>query len=110
MPLIKSRSNTFKLKVTVPQIAEGGDVIESTVTLISRRVTETEFQDLIKQPPADLVKRVIVGWPEGEVLDQNNDPIPFSEQNLAEQIDDPHVVRAISREFVTKLATLPEKN
>ncbi|ALP62822.1 hypothetical protein [Paraburkholderia caribensis] len=110
MPLIKAKSNTFKLKVTVPQIDAEGNITEQSVVLIARRVKESEFQELIKQPPGELVKSVIVGWPDGEVLDGNGDSLPFSEQNLAEQIDDPHTIRAISRAFVTTLANLPEKN
>ncbi|WP_168793025.1 hypothetical protein [Paraburkholderia aromaticivorans] len=109
MPIVLARSSTFKWKFKLREIAESGEVVESAMTLIVRRVDEPEFQELIKESQAELLKKVIVGWPSGEVLGSDG-PIEYSPENFDALIADPHRVRQLSQEYVRANVTLPEKN
>lgn len=109
MPIVLARSNTFKWKFKLREIAETGEVVESTMTLIVRRVDEAEFQELVKQSQADLLKKVIVGWPSGEVIGSDG-PIDYTPENFEMVLADMHRVRQLSQEYVRAMAALPEKN
>jgi hypothetical protein len=109
MPIVLARSTTFKLKFKLREIAENGDIAESTVSLLVRRVDEDEFQDLIKLPQKDLLKKVVVGWPSGEVVGSDG-PIDYTPENFDALIADPQRLRQLSQEYVRTIASLPEKN
>jgi len=99
----QSKTFVWPVKITVP--IDGGKYSNSTFDVEFDRISQSAVEQLAssiqneEQTAVQIVKSIIVGWPDGSVTD-GTDSIPFSDSALDELLDVPGVASAIITSFL----------
>lgn len=82
----------LKWPVTINIPRDGGRIKAVTRTVHYELIPQAEFSAIYKDGgnDEDLLRKVVVGWGT-DMVDANNDPVPFSEDELDSMIDTSYV-------------------
>ena len=73
---------------------DGGEFTKARFKLEFAMLGQAEIDRVLAAGPAaadpDLMRRVIVGWPQGEICDEQGNPLPFSDENKEKLLDKPY--------------------
>lgn len=95
-----------RIKVETPNQKGGFDRSEFQAEF--KRVGMEEIDDLRKLPQAEVQEKVLVGWT--ELIDEDNKPVDFNEDNLRVLINIPQALAALGEGFWGSLFKAKEKN
>lgn len=101
----------FTWTVKVPA-GPAGDAFEFKAKFVG--VPQSRLDEIRKSDPtntdATMAKEVFTGWEEGELVDESNQPLPVTPENVANVIDLPFMRTAIVSTYLQALAGLLAKN
>lgn len=104
--LTKNPTFSAKVKVVTPNDRAGFDT--STLTVKYRRPGVDESIELQTLTARDVMLKVLIGWE--DFLDEDNQPVEFSDATLAAILSDPAALLAINDAFWSTAIKAREKN
>ncbi|MDF3024803.1 MAG: hypothetical protein K0R10_2164 [Alphaproteobacteria bacterium] len=99
---------TFVSRVTVETPNQKGGFDRSAFNVEFRRAGMDEIEELKKLPGKEVMEKVLVGW--SELLDDDNQPVDFNDDNLRALLNIPPALLAMSAAFWESLFKAREKN
>lgn len=91
-----SQAGTYTWPVTVKVPANNGTYATHKFTAEFKRLKQSELEDMEKRGITDrqYAAEVMAGWGD-DVLDVENNPVPFNSETLAQFLDEPVIAGAI---------------
>jgi hypothetical protein len=106
MSFVAKKVASFKWPVSV-SVPNDGKYESHTFTAVFKSLKKSEI-DSLENDDAKFIKGVLLGWE--DVLDENNEEIPFNKENLAAMIDDIRWSVAVIRTYYKCINDVVEKN
>jgi len=96
------KKRVLKLPLLIPVAQDGGRVqkfeAEAEFEMLPQEAADAIYQ--AGGTDADLMKRVVVGWPEGAFQDEDGKPLLFNDENKALLFGQPNVRVAFTDAYV----------
>ncbi|MGZ3743859.1 MAG: phage tail assembly chaperone [Pseudobdellovibrionaceae bacterium] len=105
----KKESFTWPVKIKSPK--DGGGYEEQKINLEFKKLPQSEFQKTLKTAgitDVQFCQQVIIGWK--DVVNENNEPVVFSEANLADFLETLGVPSQIVQQFTEIVSGASGKN
>ena len=104
MAFVRKKVKTFKWPVQVqePSDTKPGEFETSEFIAVFKRVGMSKLQDSEVVDNISLIRKVLVGW-EG-IVDEDGEEVPFSDEVLAEQVDDADWIKAVLSTYAATYA------
>jgi hypothetical protein len=99
-------SFSVRIKVDTPNDKNGFDRSEFVAKF--KRVSMDEVQELKKLEQREVQQKVLVAW--DELIDDDNNPVDFNEDNLAALLNIPQALTALAEGFWSSVFKAKEKN
>lgn len=97
--IVKDTFYPFPVDVKIPNDRLPGQFVTHRFDVQFRVLSTSERDQLLQQAVGGfdkaLVERVVCGWADGEIVDAEGAPMPFTPENLALVCEDPRVLGAI---------------
>jgi hypothetical protein len=87
---------------------DGGKFQKQTFDAIFKKMSRSEFNNLVEQGDDALVDQIVEGW-EG-ITDEDGKEIPFTQKTKKELTDDPYVMRALITAYADSVMGASQKN
>lgn len=105
-----NRKGTFVMPVEITTPVEDKTVSEK-IRLRVKRVNRDELHALQKQGDVAVLRDVLVGWIDEDMVDdESGNPMPFNEASREAFLADPAAVRAAALQYAKDIHGLREKN
>jgi hypothetical protein len=108
MAFVLKKVASYKWPVTVETPIDGGKFQKQTFDAIFKKMSRSEFNNLVEQGDDALVDQIVEGW-EG-VTDEDGKEIPFTQKTKKELTDDPYVMRALITAYADSVMGASQKN
>ena len=108
MAFILTQKPTFKAPVKVFMPNDNGGHTESTFKATFRLIDIDELTSLRELKPAEVLRKVMVGF--DELIDEDKNKVEFNEDNFSALLLIPQAVSAAYRSFQDNLIIAKEKN
>lgn len=99
---------TFKVNITVMTPNEHCSHDKSTFVAEFNRASMSEEAALMELDSQEVMRRKLVGW--SDLVDESNNPVPFTEENVSALLDIPEAVIALYTAFWQSFRKQSEKN
>lgn len=107
MPFTVRKVSSYDWPVKV-QVPYKGKFKEETFTATFKKLTRSQFNDLVEQGDDALVNEILVGWK--GVIDDEGQEMEFSYESMQDLIDDPFFLRGLISAFTESLSGAQAKN
>lgn len=102
-----SKDTSYKWPVTVKIPRDGGKFVTATFNAEFAYLKQDEIDQVIEnarnsRDNADVCKRALIGWG-SDVSDEHDQPLPYSEENKATLLNEPHVSHAVLAAFTESI-------
>lgn len=108
MAFVLKKVASYKWPVTVETPIDGGKFQKQTFDAIFKKMSRSEFNNLVEQGDDALVDQIVEGW-EG-ITDEDGKEIPFTQKMKKELTDDPYVMRALITAYADSVMGASQKN
>jgi hypothetical protein len=108
MAFVLKKVASYKWPVTVETPVDGGKFQKQTFDAIFKKMSRSEFNNLVEQGDDALVDQIVEGW-EG-ITDEDGKEIPFTQKTKKELTDDPYVMRALITAYADSVMGASQKN
>jgi hypothetical protein len=108
MAFVLKKVASYKWPVTVETPIDGGKFQKQTFDAIFKKMSRSEFNNLVEQGDDALVDQIVEGW-EG-ITDEDGKEIPFTQKTKKELTDDPYVMRALITAYADSVMGASQKN
>jgi hypothetical protein len=99
---------TFVARIKVETPNQKGGFDRSEFLAEFKRVSQSEVDELRKEPQKEVLEKVLVGW--SELLDDDNQALDFNEDNLQVLLNIPQALLALRDGFWESVYKAKEKN
>jgi len=111
MTFVRKKNKTFKWPVLVrePSETDAGVYEENEFIAIFKRLKVSEYQNAAENKTEfEMLKMMLVGWE--NMKEEDNQDIPFNNQNLKDMMEDAYWLRAVSDAYTKSLMDEKVKN
>lgn len=108
MAFVLKKVASYKWPVTVETPIDGGKFQKQTFDAIFKKMSRSEFNDLVEKGDDALIDQILEGW-EG-IADESGKELPFTQKTKKELADDPYVMRALISAYADSIVGAQQKN